>query len=118
MQSDDDQTIIDLNFSFTDDTVATNVEDAKANASKLNLLTKTVPLIGGIVGLLALIGGLIMARTAPARSPRPTSRRTLPSRRCPERNPADPLLERDLTGSAPVHARRVPPEGGTLRMHG
>ena len=67
VQSDNDQTIIDLNFSFTDDTVAANVKDAKANASKLNLLTKTVPLVGGIIGLLALIGGLILARTAPAR---------------------------------------------------
>lgn len=64
VQADDNQTILQLDFSFTDATVAANVEDAKANASKLNLLTKTVPLFGGIIGLLALIGGLILSRSA------------------------------------------------------
>jgi Porin PorA len=67
VQADNNQTILQLDFSFTDATVAANVDDAKANGSKLQLLTKTVPLIAGIVGLLALIGGLIMWRTAPAR---------------------------------------------------
>ena len=63
VQADNGQTILQLDFSFTDATVAANVEDAKANASKLNLLTKTVPLLAGLIGLLALIGGLVLWRT-------------------------------------------------------
>jgi hypothetical protein len=69
VQADNGQTILQLDFSFTDATVAANVEDAKANASKLNLLTKTVPLLAGLIGLLALIGGLILWRTTPAVKP-------------------------------------------------
>lgn len=65
VQADNDQTVLQLDFSFTDATVAANVEDAKANTSKLNLLTKTIPLVGGIIGLLALIGGLFLWRTDP-----------------------------------------------------
>ena len=67
VQADNNQTLLQLDFSFTDATVAANVEDAKANGAKLQLLTRTVPLIGGIVGLLALIGGLVLWRTAPVR---------------------------------------------------
>ena len=69
VQADNGQTILQLDFSFTDATVAANVEDAKANASKLNLLTKTVPLLAGLIGLLALIGGLVLWRTTPAVKP-------------------------------------------------
>jgi len=69
VQADNNQTILQLDFSFTDATVAANVEDAKANASKLNLLTKTVPLLAGLIGLLALIGGLVLWRTTPAVKP-------------------------------------------------
>jgi len=66
VQTDNGQTLLQLDFSFTDATVAANVEEAKANTSRLNLLTKTVPLVGGLVGLLALIAGLILWRTSPA----------------------------------------------------
>lgn len=69
VQADNNQTLLQLDFSFTDATVAANVEDAKANASKLNLLTKTVPLLAGLIGLLALIGGLVLWRTTPAVRP-------------------------------------------------
>lgn len=57
-QDSDGQVILDLNFGFTDETVATNVKDGKANASKLSLLTSTVPMVGGLLGLVALLAGL------------------------------------------------------------
>ncbi|WP_392541975.1 DUF3068 domain-containing protein [Oryzobacter telluris] len=68
-QADNGQVLLDLNFAFTDETVAANVESAKANGSKLSLLTSTVPLVGGILGLLALAGGILLALTG-ARSRR------------------------------------------------
>jgi hypothetical protein len=57
------QTVLDLTFGFTPDTVAKNVEDAKANASKLNLLTSTVPLVGLVGGVLALFGGFVLRQS-------------------------------------------------------
>lgn len=52
--------LLDLNIAFTDDQVKTNASDAEDNISSLNLLTKTVPLIGYIVGpLLILIGAVL-----------------------------------------------------------
>jgi len=56
--------ILELDFGFTDETVAANVEAAKENVSRLSLLTSTVPMVGGILGLLALAGGLFLAFTA------------------------------------------------------
>ncbi len=55
--ADSGATFLDLNFGFTDATIAANVKDGKANASKLTLLTSTVPLVGGILGLAALLAG-------------------------------------------------------------
>lgn len=53
-------TLLHLEATFTDETVAKNVEDAKANISSLDLLGSTVPLVGYIGGGLLLIGGLFM----------------------------------------------------------
>ena len=64
VQADNDQTILQLDFSFTDETVAANVASAKDNASSLTLLTRTVPLVGGILGLVALAVGLVLAFSA------------------------------------------------------
>ena len=61
VQADNGQTILQLDFSFTDETVATNVAAAKDNASRLTLLTRTVPLVGGVLGLVALTAGLLLA---------------------------------------------------------
>ena len=49
--------VLDIDLTFTDETVAANVEDAKANASKLNLVGNA-PLVTGLLGLLALAIGL------------------------------------------------------------
>ncbi len=53
---------LDLDFRFTGETVAANVNAAKDNGSRLNLITSKVPIIGGILGVLALIGGVVLAR--------------------------------------------------------
>jgi hypothetical protein len=57
LDSDGNPAIV-LDLAFTDDQVASNVEDSKSNVSSLKLVTKTVPLIGLIVGIPALIIGL------------------------------------------------------------
>lgn len=49
-----------LDLSFTDEQVAANVEDSKSNASSLDLLTGTVPVIGYAAGIPALIIGLVL----------------------------------------------------------
>jgi hypothetical protein len=62
--ADTGDTFLDLNFGFTDDTVAANVESTKDNVSQLNLLTQTVPLLAGLLGLVALAGALLLHFTA------------------------------------------------------
>lgn len=57
---DSGTTVLDVELSFTDETVAANVEDAKANNSQLSLVG-SAPLLLGILGLLALAGGAFLA---------------------------------------------------------
>jgi hypothetical protein len=57
---EDGNTFLALDYGFTDEQVAGNAEDAKSNASSLNLVTKTVPLIGWIVGIPALLIGIAL----------------------------------------------------------
>lgn len=52
--------VLDLDFGFTDETVAANVESAKSSGSQLGMLS-TAPWILGLLGLLALAGGAFMA---------------------------------------------------------
>ena len=62
------QTVLDLDFGFTPETVANNVADAKDNGSRLTLLTQTVPLVGIIGGVLLLVVGfLLFPRDIPER---------------------------------------------------
>lgn len=56
---DSGTTVLDLDFGFTDETVAANVEDAKANNSQLSLVG-SAPLFLGILGVVALLGGLFL----------------------------------------------------------
>jgi hypothetical protein len=49
-----------LDLRFTDDQVADNVESGKANADRLELVTQTVPLIGYVVGIPALLIGIAL----------------------------------------------------------
>ena len=64
----DGQTVVDLNFEFTDETVAANVESAKDSGSRLALIGKAVPLGAGVLGLLALAGGLLLHFLGSART--------------------------------------------------
>ncbi|MGG5257275.1 DUF3068 domain-containing protein [Phycicoccus avicenniae] len=61
---DDGATFLDLTFGFTEETVKANVDSGSSNSAQLGLLTRTVPLVGGILGVLALVGGLLLAATA------------------------------------------------------
>lgn len=56
---DDGTAVLDLDISFTDETVAANVKDAKANNSQLALVAKA-PWVLGLLGLLAGAGGAFL----------------------------------------------------------
>lgn len=56
----DGKPVLIADLSFTDDQVQTNVDDAKANGSKLNLVRKTLPLVGWLVGIPLLLIGLLV----------------------------------------------------------
>lgn len=55
-------TLLDLDVSFTDEQVETNVDDAEENGASLELITSTVPLVGFIGGPILIIIGLLLAR--------------------------------------------------------
>ncbi|MCW2736531.1 DUF3068 domain-containing protein [Nocardioides sp.] len=57
LDSDGNPAIV-LDLAFTDEQVAKNVEESKSNASSLELVTGTVPIIGYAVGIPALLVGL------------------------------------------------------------
>lgn len=52
--------VLDLQLALTDDQVRSNVKEADANVGSLTLLTKTIPLVGIIGGLLCLIGAAVL----------------------------------------------------------
>ncbi len=58
-----DQTLLDVNLSFTDEQVQVNVDDTEANLSTLSLITSTVPLIGFIGGPLLVLAGVALLIT-------------------------------------------------------
>ena len=57
---EDGSPLLDLELAFTDDQVSANAADAEDNGSMLGLLTRTVPLIGLIGGVLALLVGVFL----------------------------------------------------------
>lgn len=60
---EDGTNALDMQIRFTDDTVKLGVDDANTNLSGINLITKTVPLIGFIAGpILILLGVLLLVR--------------------------------------------------------
>jgi hypothetical protein len=76
MYLDDGTTVLDLQLAFTDDQVAQFADDAKDNIGQLDLLTRTVPIIGFVGGGLALIAGLLLAlRGGSTAPPAPSKRR-------------------------------------------
>jgi hypothetical protein len=50
--------ILEMDLSFTDDQVATNVDDTDANISTLRLIETIVPIVGYVGGALALLVGI------------------------------------------------------------
>lgn len=54
---EDGTVVLDLNLAFTEDQVASGVQDAKDNKSQLDLVTGTLPLVGFIGGFIALLAG-------------------------------------------------------------
>ncbi|HHU10874.1 MAG TPA: DUF3068 domain-containing protein [Intrasporangiaceae bacterium] len=68
-KTEDGTTVLDLDFGFTDETVAANVESAKESGGKLGLLS-TAPWVLGLLGLLALgLGGFLASRGRAAEEP-------------------------------------------------
>ncbi|KRE41316.1 DUF3068 domain-containing protein [Knoellia sp. Soil729] len=62
-KTDNGTTVLDLDFGFTDETIAANIKDAKANDSKLGLVDK-LPLIAGLLGLLSAVAGFFLWNSA------------------------------------------------------
>lgn len=56
----DGKPVLILDLAFTDEQVQQNVDDAKANASKLNLVRKTLPVVGYAAGIPLLLVGLLV----------------------------------------------------------
>jgi hypothetical protein len=52
--------VLDIELSFTDEQVATNVSTAKENKGSIDLITGTVPLVGFIAGPILIVLGLVL----------------------------------------------------------
>lgn len=57
---EDGSTVLDLNLAFTEDQVAENLDSASDNKSQLDLVTGTLPLVGFIGGIIALLAGAFL----------------------------------------------------------
>lgn len=57
---EDGSTVLDLNLAFTEDQVASSIADGKDNKAQIELVTGTLPLVGFIGGLLALLAGAFL----------------------------------------------------------
>ena len=53
-------TALDLTAEYTDDTINANVDDAKAGGKQLTLITKVLPIVGLVVGLICLALGVFL----------------------------------------------------------
>lgn len=59
----DGQEVLTLKAAFTDDQVQTSVDDSVGSLAKLHLITRTMPLVGFIGGVLLLLVGAAMVLT-------------------------------------------------------
>ena len=57
---EDGSTVLDLTIGFTEDQVASDVSKAKDNKSQIELVTGTLPLVGFIGGIIALLAGAFL----------------------------------------------------------
>jgi hypothetical protein len=60
---EDGTTVLDIRVAYTDETVKTNVDDAKANGRSLDLITKVVPPAAGVIGAISLVAGALSLRS-------------------------------------------------------
>ena len=64
LKLEDGSTILDINVAYTDDTVQSNVDDAKASRRSLTIIGTIVPIVGSVLGLILLaVGGLSLRGT-------------------------------------------------------
>jgi len=54
--------LLDGKIGFTDQEVTDSVNEAKANSSKLNTVSNVLPVASLVLGILALVGGLLLVR--------------------------------------------------------
>ncbi|GAB3659217.1 hypothetical protein GCM10027596_16500 [Nocardioides korecus] len=57
---DSGQKVLDLKLDFTDQQVAANVKDTQDNIKQLDLVTRTVPLVGIVGGLVCLAAAVVL----------------------------------------------------------
>lgn len=58
----DGKPVLDLNLAFTPKQVASNVDDANSNVTRLNLVRKVLPIVGLVGGVIALVAGVVLTR--------------------------------------------------------
>ena len=69
---DGGDTALDLTAEYTPETIQSNVDDAKAGGKQLTLITKTLPIVGLVVGLICLALGVFLLVRHRRRSSEPT----------------------------------------------
>jgi Porin PorA len=70
---EDGTKILDIHVAYTDDTVQTNVDDAKSNGKSLTMIGTIVPIVGLVLGLIFLAVGALLIRNARSRGRRVAS---------------------------------------------
>lgn len=78
---DDGTPVVTVDIAFTDDQIKTSADDAETNRGQLLLLTRTIPLVGYLVGLPVMIIGLLLMflRRKPAPAEEAAHRETVNS---------------------------------------
>jgi len=60
--TEDGDTLLDLELSFTDEQVADNVASAEDSIGTIDTITRTVPVVGLVGGAVLLVGGFLLLR--------------------------------------------------------
>jgi hypothetical protein len=62
VDGEDKLVLVEANVGGTDAAVQQTVEDTQSTSNLLNMLNSTIPLVAAILGVLALVGGLLLSR--------------------------------------------------------
>ncbi len=57
---DGGETALDLTAQYTQDTINANVDEARSGGKQLKLITKTLPVVGLVAGVLCVIAGILL----------------------------------------------------------